>query len=217
MTPVVFGSQEALRARRAEATVTKYEDTRQDIAIVLCGGGAPLEELARAIELCGDKPYTILAGNDQIAEYAGHIDHAVTLHPDKLAMWIIQRKNKGYEAPGIIWAHRPHTGVERWSRDWAGSTGLLAIKIARELGFTHVILCGVHMTVEGNHFLRQAPWKAAYGFRRGWTAHMRELRDYVRSFGGWTKELFGEPTAEWCASEIVDKHRYQIPGTGQHA
>ena len=216
MTP--FGSQQQLlQAQRTAATAVRYEDTRQDIAIVLCGGGDPLAELARAIELCGDKPHTIFAGNDQIAEYSGRIDHAVTLHPDKLDMWLRQRASNGYPPVGTIWSHRPHVNVQRWSRDWQGSTGLIATKIARELGFTHVLLCGVPMTVEADHFLRKAPWKAAYGFRKGWTVHSREIRKYVRSFSGWTKDLFGAPTAEWCASEIVDEHRYISPGTGEKA
>lgn len=217
MTPAPFGSQERLNRMRAEAGVARYADTRQDIAIVLCGGGDPTEELSRALLLCGDKPYTIFAGNDQIAEYPGPIEHGVTLHPPKLEMWISQRKSRGYPDVGTIWSHRPGVLIDRYTRDWQGSTGLISVKIARELGFTHVLLCGVPMTTEGDHFLRKAPWKAAYGFRRGWTAHMREIRKYVRSFSGWTKELLGAPTAEWCASDIVDEHRYQIPGTAEKA
>ena len=62
------------------------------------------------------------------------------------------------------------------------------------------------MTVEGNHFVRQQPWNAALGFRRGWSAHMRELKPYVRSLGGWTLEQFGEPTVEWLREDIAELH-----------
>lgn len=183
--------------------------TRQDPAIVLCGGGDPLAELALAHQMCteaGLKP-TLIAGNDQIACYPDAIDHAATLHPEKLhTVWLAQRTANGYAPPGHVWTHRPFPGTNSWILDWSGSTGLFCAKIARRLGFVHVMLCGVPMTVSGDHFIRKEPWKAADGFRRGWNQRLPMLTPYVRSFAGWTREKLGEPTMEWLTSEIEDRH-----------
>lgn len=195
------------------------ETPKQDTAIVLCGGGDPLAEFARIFEMCRDarRDFIVLAGNDMIGKYPLRIDHAVSLHPDKLSLWLGERLTAGYEAAPRVWSHRPFTGVTDWTRDWQGSTGLTCVKIARELGHTHVVLCGVHMTVEGNHFIRQKPWHAAHGFRRGWLGRIPELTPYVRSFGGWTREQFGEPTVEWLATDIMDMNAYPVPARGLKA
>jgi hypothetical protein len=195
------------------------EPTRQDTAIVVCGGGKPFEEYAVARELCAkaDRNVTIFAGNDMIEKLPDDIAHAVSLHPDKLQLWLPGRRASGLNDPDKVWAHRNYEGaVTHWTRDWSGSTGLFCVKIARELGFVHVILCGVHMTVEGNHFVRDKPWVAALGFRRGWIARLKDLQPYVRSYGGWTREQLGAPTEEWLRQDIEDRH-VNRPTMGQRA
>lgn len=193
--------------------------TRQDTAIVVCGGGDPFAEYQLARELCekAERNVTIFAGNDMIEKFPGHVDHAISLHPDKFQLWLPRRNAAGFNRAERVWAHRNYEHfVTHWTRDWSGSTGLFCVKVARECGFTHVILCGVHMTVEASHFIRNQPWNAALGFRRGWTAHMRDLRPYVRSYGGWTRDELGEPTEEWLRQEIADRHEHRIT-VGQKA
>jgi hypothetical protein len=182
--------------------------TTQDIALVICGGGDPFAEFAEAKAMCErlGKKYVVFAGNDMIEHFPDKIDHAITLHPDKLYLWQGARRNRGFEMPERVWAHRSFNNVTNWTRDWQGSTGLFAAKVARENGHTHVVLCGVHMTVEAEHFVRKQRWNAAHGFRRGWTMHLHEIRPYVRSLGGWTREQLGPPTDEWLLSEISDVH-----------
>lgn len=206
--------------RPPQAPIITRAPTTQDTAIVMCGGGDPFAEYALALELCAraKRKATIFAGNDMIEKFPGDIVHAVTLHPDKLQLWLPRRTKAGYNAPEKVWAHRNYeTNVTHWTRDWSGSTGLFCVKIARENGFTHIITCGVHMTVEGKHFVRGQPWNAADGFRRGWTARLRELKPYVRSFGGWTREQLGEPTEEWLRQDIADEHLARPHIGGQRA
>lgn len=186
-----------------------YPPLTQEAAIVMCGGGDPFEEYARAKAMCAEagRSVTIFAGNDMVEKFPEDVHHAVSLHPDKFPNWLNRRKANGFSDPEKVWAHRDYPPlVTHWAKDWSGSTGLLCTKISRELRFVHVILCGVHMTVEADHFVRKQPWNAALGFRRGWSSHMRELKPYVRSFGGWTKEQFGEPTVEWLREDIPEEH-----------
>lgn len=184
--------------------------TTQDVAIIMCGGGDPFVEYeaARSLAEKAGKHASVFAGNDMIEHFPGDIDHAITLHPEKLQLWLPRRKANGFNDPPKVWAHSNYAGnVTHWTRDWSGSTGLFCIKVARENGFVHIILCGVPMTVEADHFVRKQPWSAALGFRRGWNARVPELRPYVRSTAGWTYEQFGAPTEEWLRDEIVDRHR----------
>lgn len=189
--------------------------TRQDVAIVICGGGDPFAEAERAVSLCdaAQKGYEIFVGNDMISMWPGSVDHALTLHPDKLAMWIGKRSTNHFPPPLHVWAHRPFTGVTDWTRDWAGSTGLFAVKVARELGFVHILLCGVHMSEDSGHFVRKTRWDACSTFLRGWEMRRAALSPYVRSFGGWTREQYGLPSAEWLTADIEDRHRESAPPT----
>lgn len=217
---VPFGDPRRLIARQMEEPMSL--PTRQDLAIVLCGGGDPQEEFARVYEMlalsyrmfsCPFKHPTVIAGNDQIAKFNGQITHAITLHGDKYSFWESQRRAAGFDMPERSWAHRPYSGISDWTRDWGGSTGLFGVKLARELGFVHIALCGVHMSPESGHFVRGKEWNEAIPFRRGWVAHLTELKPYVRSWGGWTREQFGAPTLEWLGTEIEDKHRQPMPPT----
>lgn len=183
--------------------------TTQETAVVMCGGGDPFAEYEQAKELCAKagRNVTIFAGNDMIEKFPEHVEHACTLHPDKLQLWMPRRKAAGYGDPSHVWAHRNYqSSVTEWTRDWQGSTGLFCVKVARENGFTHIVLCGVHMSSDSGHFVRQQPWMAVTAFMRGWVARMQEIRPYVRSFGGWTKEQLGEPTEDWLRQDIIDQH-----------
>lgn len=196
--------------RPPAAPLNTFAPTTQDVAVVMCGGGDPFAEWELTKKLCerAGKNVSIFAGNDMIEHFPENIDHAITLHPDKLSLWLPRRKASGFNDPPKVWAHRNYEGaVTHWTRDWSGSTGLFCIKIAREHGFVHIIACGVHMTIHGNHFVRQSPWTAATGFLRGWDARAEELQPYLRSMGGWTQEQFGAPTEEWLRTDIADTHR----------
>jgi SAM-dependent methyltransferase len=166
------------------------------VAVVVGGGGDPLAEVEKARELCaasGARPVFFVI-NDMIPNFPGEIV-AVTLHPTKLREWLRDRTAKGHPSPTAIWAHRKGEGVTNVIDDWSGSSGLFSVHIARHLGFDRILLCGVPMAPEGNHFLRRVRWNAAFAFRKGWERRKPEIAPYVRSFSGWTRDLLGAPDA----------------------
>lgn len=192
---------------------TSFLPTRQDPAIVICGGGDPFEEAGRAVQLCQDNGFpnpVIFAGNDMIGQYR-NVDHACSLHPNKKPLWLRDRTAHGYEPILHWWAHRPSADWNHWTGDWGGSTGMFCTKLARELGHTHVILCGVHMSPESNHFIRKRSWDDCCQFQHSWTMRWPMLRPYVRSYGGWTKEHLDSPTATWLTTPLEDTHRQYAP------
>jgi hypothetical protein len=167
------------------------------VAVVIGGAEDVFDEWRQAKELCEEAlvdPVTFVT-NDSISLFPDRIDHAVTLHPDKYDReWRDARAARGLDPPGIVWAHRRHKVANRDTPDWGGSSGLFAIKVALEVGFDKIILCGVPMTLEAGHVVRKAPWRACDQFRRAWGRHQRELTNHICSFSGWTRTTFGPPS-----------------------
>lgn len=189
-------------------------ELQADVAICVGGGDNALAEYEIAKAMCeaAGKTYVNFVCNDTIPVFAGIIHHGCTLHPDKWQTWRMRRQLAGHSDVLRLWAHRPYTNFTNWTKDWQGSSGLFMVKVARELGFTHIIMCGIPMTVEGGHILRKTRWNAALGFQKGWSRVRGLLRPYVRSMSGWTREYFGEPDPEWLALEIFDPN----PMKGMH-
>jgi hypothetical protein len=176
------------------------------VALVLGGSNEVFTEYVEALKLCAaaGMPWKVFACNDMLEDFPDLLENGVTLHPEKLPGWLSRREAAGRARPTTVWGHRGFANIDQWTRDWQGSVGLFAVKIAREERFRKIICCGVPMDIEANHFKRKTKWVAALGFRRGWTAHRRELAPFVRSMSGWTKFLLGPPTIEWLLSEIPD-------------
>ena len=183
-----------------------------DVAIILGGGDTVFAEFDAAARLCAEagKSVDIFAVNDMIGAFLGSLDHAVTVHPDKIPMWRAQRAQHGFLPPEHWWSiHNGlgKLGITDTAQDWQGSSGLFAVRIARELGYVKIILCGVPMTIEAKHFKRGVKWWSCLSFRRGWIRRFRVLKPYVRSMSGWTQQNLGPLTLEWLNSHIVDQHR----------
>ena len=179
-----------------------------EIALVIGGSDAVLTEFDAAAQIChrAGVQYVTFVVNDLIATFP-QVDHAVTLHPAKIdAMWLLQRRKERLPFPERVWAHRfdkmMAPSVTDACQQWTtgsngGSSGLLAVKIALQLGYGRVVLCGVPMTMKAGHINRKQPWVAVRSFVIAWEARHVELKPHVRSMSGFTMELFGTPTMEF--------------------
>jgi hypothetical protein len=116
-----------------------------------------------------------------------------------MEMALHRRRQAGLNRPQT-WAHKPYRGIDRSTPDWAGSSGLFAVKVAIEEGFERIVLAGVPMTAEGAHYYDAKVWTAAHVFHSGWNHRLPQIKDIVRSMSGWTRELLGEPTRDWLAA-----------------
>ena len=174
------------------------------VAVVVGGARGVLKQYEQAVDLCADAglPHVTLVVNDVITIFGGDVDHAVTLHADRLKDWLRERRDRGYSDPGMTWAQRqPRANnsprVEKIVPEWGGSSGLYAVTIALlHLKLRKVILCGVPMDNQV-HLIRGRPWQNFGVFVKAWRSHREEIAPYVRSFSGWTAELFGMPTQQF--------------------
>lgn len=171
-----------------------------DRALVLGGAAGLWADVEGALEL-GEFDI-VLATNDAGAAWAGRLDHWVTLHPEKLPAWEQQRAERGYPNGYVRWSHKADARSDRHTSDVRGSSGLFAVKVAREIGCDRIVLCGVPMEAEGAHFFDEGRWKPAAEYRNRWAARDEplKLRKCVRSMSGWTRRTYGAPDAGWLKS-----------------
>lgn len=173
------------------------------VALVLGDAACVYEDAEAALGMF--TPAAVFATNN-IGIYWPHVDHWCTLHVGPCHDWIgiVAAMNKrvadGRNRPKT-WAHQEKAGVDHKTRDWSGSSGLLAVKVALEHGFDRIVVAGVPLTSCDAHFYsKHKSWDAAGHFQRGWRRNLNAIAPCVRSMSGWTKDLLGAPTEEWLNS-----------------
>jgi hypothetical protein len=181
-----------------------FEGTRigqaSRVTVVVGGAEGVWAEVEEARALCaaaGAQPEFIVV-NDMIATFPGECVVA-SLHPDKIPAWLSLRRSGHHPDPKEVWAHNRranHPFITHTTKDWGGSSGLFAAKVAIERGASHVLLCGVPMEVARNHFVRKTRWVACQAFWRAWGTHKADL-GRVRSLSGATGDLLGRPGVDF--------------------
>jgi hypothetical protein len=169
------------------------------VALIIGGADHVIEDAVAAMRLFEPDAFMLL--NDMISRWPMRCDYALTLHPEKISDWLRLRQQKGLSRPGEVWCHKSGPLIDRYTRDWSGSSGLFAVKVALvELKFDGIVLAGVPMQSSSNHFVRQEPWASAASFQNGWRTRYPEIKDSVRSMSGWTKDLLLYPDEQWLLS-----------------
>ena len=74
---------------------------------------------------------------------------------------------------------------------------MLCVAVGLELGCTHMILCGIPLNQNGRHYDHPMKWTEARQYLPAWERQLPMLLGRVKSFGGETARLLGEPTREW--------------------
>lgn len=175
------------------------------IAAVLGGANCVWDDLAALRALT--KVDVIIATNDAGAHFAEPVDHWVTLHAEKLSVWMGERAQRGYPPASRVWVHdrAPRTvpGIDGYDKlaDWGGSSGLFAVQVALSLGLERVVLCGVPMEGTYGHFFDPGRWQWAVRYRSAWQQRIAFIAETTRSMSGWTAEILGKPDEVWLSKE----------------
>lgn len=179
-------------------------------ALIVGSASCVWDDLAAAAELF--EPDAVFVVNDMIPRYEGVIDYTVTLHPEKLFGWQLDRLTNGYNnnycsvsferaetrEKGVVYPCIDKVVDWRYAdQASSGSSGLYAVKVAQEEGFDRILLAGVPMT-QTPHFDRRKDWQECETFLATWVKVKHRLGT-VRSMSGFTRELLGYPTSSWLA------------------
>lgn len=176
-----------------------------EVALVLGGADSLWQDYAAAAGMVA-RPHLVVATNNAGRDWPGRVDHWVTCHPEKLRQWLEDRVRRGHRLGARLWcppsrsgAHVTGLTVSPVPGYRGGSSGLLAVHVARHVGAERVVLCGVPLTTTGRHYDDARPWQEAQVYRQQWTREADELRQWCRSMSGWTQDLLGSPTVAWLA------------------
>jgi hypothetical protein len=168
------------------------------IALILGGAPCVWDDLAAAEKLLVGSRRLVVATNSAGFLYRGRIDAYATLHPENLAAW---RKKRRGNADYRAFAAGVGADAEVVPERWPASSGGYGLQVALyELGATAAILCGVPLESAAGHLVQPGAWSPPTTYRRAFAMALPEIGGRVRSMGGWTQEVFGEPTPEWLAS-----------------
>jgi hypothetical protein len=136
-----------------------------------------------------------------------------TLHPEWMDSYEADRLKlglpNGYEIVAPLSTEVGMHGAKghiarRISYRWPGmtssaSSGIYAVKVALDDGFSSVVLAGIPMQQEANHFARGKPWLQRDCFLPGFEKATPFMLGRVKSMSGLTREVLGAPSPEWLA------------------
>lgn len=163
-------------------------------------GGANTLEADKAAALALFDPDVIIGCNHGARDEPGRVDHFCTMHPELFPKWIAERAARGAPPAGKLWhaKHRQSPVESTPIESWGGSSGLLCVRVAFELGCTHIVLAGIPLQKIYNHYDDHRMWMEARQYWPAWERHQPEMQGRVKSMSGWTKNLLGgAPTKEW--------------------
>lgn len=172
------------------------------VAFVLGGANTLFADLEAAFQL-GLRPDTTIMTNDTARDWKTDVDHWVTLHTEKMVGWMAIREEQGLPEAKHYWTSntktvpREHKAMYNYVTSWDGSSGLLGVTVALELGYSKIILCGIPLDKEAAHYFDDAPWPDAPRYRSAWTKRLSEMQGRVKSMGGYTARLLGQPDEDW--------------------
>jgi hypothetical protein len=169
--------------------------------LVIGGAACVWEDVEAALSL--SEFDGVIACNDAGADWAGKLDAWVSLHPEKFPVWQRKREANGYARAALHIGHKIDPSVDRvvdyrWpGMKGSGSSGLYAAKVALELGFDRIVLCGVPMEAAQAHYFDRKTWNAVQGFKPAWLTARPHIANAVRSMSGWSAQFVGKPSENW--------------------
>ncbi len=189
-----------------------------NVAIVLGGAVGVWEELSSIMAMLDESP-VIIGTNHAGRDFPGYLDHWVSYHVELLPMWIEARERAGLPPAGAYWSvqrSRPaSTTLEvRRVKNHGGSSGLVAVDVALELGCDRVVVCGCPLEMAAAHYDNPASWRDANNYKKAWRTRQSQM-GAVRSMSGFTREILGAPTKEWL-NEGQEGHRHGRVGVGSN-
>jgi hypothetical protein len=165
--------------------------------IRICGGGSSLwDDYEKSKAFGGDVMCVNVAGM-----FVPHpVHHLFSWHADRIGPIKEWRTKEIPDDKSIVHATAPHPYVDYiWNFSGGTSTsGITAVELAWLLGYRRIMLVGIPMDNSGYFYQRKHNPSLWDKWRK------RELRDIgqkvkwqIKSFSGYTKELYGEPPEDW--------------------
>lgn len=167
---------------------------------LIVGSGGTTDEIFEQYNSARDNsPDCVVFAVNDVGVYLPHVDHLVALHQDLLVHWAALRKDK-HDRKGF----KTHA-LTQADYNWEGIvpvmpiSGYFAMQCAWVMGADKIILIGCPGDGTRRFFDQKARDDFHYqekGVRQMVESEMRRLPEFkaaVRSYSGYTKDLFGGP------------------------
>lgn len=186
-------------------------------ALIIGRAGCVWNDIKGALGLFGqvgyaESAYDVIAINGVGCDLPFRIDHWVSFHAELFPMWMQNRRDNGYPfayPDGYqLWTSARGRHMTEWEKHYkirmvdcnGGSSGMVAVLVALEIGAPKIVLAGVPLENEYGHYDKPGWWDEAHLHRVAWEKLAPEVKARIRSLSGWTKEFFGSPKKEWLTS-----------------
>ena len=182
-------------------------------AIIIGRANSVWDDLEEASMLFGtlgspDLDAAVIVINGVGVDYRHRIDHWVSFHAELLPYWMEARQAKGFSDGYQLWtcangrrmgAWELALGLKLIDLPQGGSSGMIALLVALELGADKIVLAGVPMDNSYGHY-DGSTWDEADMHWKAWEKLSEEVKGKVRSLSGRTRRFFGYPTTDWLRS-----------------
>jgi len=167
-------------------------------SIIIIGCAPCWEEDFENFKILVDEFDVMAIGAD--CPYGGAIQYFATYHFVDIPIYKMRRKNANCNLDFKVICHKNQLAsgekldvdIVELHKTPSGSSSLLGAAAAIHLGYKNIVLCGCPM--EGDNKNKITPYNT---FQIGWASRLSEIKNYVRSMSGYTKEILGRPTKEW--------------------
>jgi len=140
------------------------------------------------------------------------VDHWVSFHPELMVHWIAERRNNDYADGYQLWTSSRGRHMTEWEKKMkirmvdceGGSSGMIGLKVALEIGAPKMLLAGIPMVNEAGRYDVSTEWDEAEMHLKAWQKLDASISNRIRSLSGKTMELFGYPTKEWLGQNGKD-------------
>lgn len=145
-----------------------------------------------------DRADIVIAVNAMIVAYPGDISVGVTLHSE-FTPWYRSQRDLKQTTPWTLYSLASNDGVDHVvAPRWIGTSSLYGVQLAMDrLGARRIVLAGVPLDTRPKFDQPNClePWLQQY--RDNWTQAKEHFTVPVHSVSGWTRDLLGEPPADW--------------------
>lgn len=177
--------------------IPKIAGTYNGTVIITGGGKTMWEDYHEAKKIVA--MYDVMCVN-MSCMFVPEATHVYSMHYKQLSAWASFRKCEYPHDKALYHGTKPFVGIDYvWYATIGSSTsGLGALALAKLLGYSKFILCGVPLDDSG-YFYKKTKNEAFPDNTRMIEIKMArdKLGDSVKSMSGRTKEVFGSPTVEW--------------------
>lgn len=157
-----------------------------------------------------DLRYTVIAVN-VVGTHLRYIDHWVSFHPELMVNWIRQRRDNDFDDNYQLWTSAKGRRMTEWERHMkirmidcdGGSSGMIGVLVALELGIPRIVLAGIPMVNEAGRYDVGTPWDEAEQHKKAWEKLPATTKMKIRSMSGWTRLHFGYPSVQWMLNYDV--------------